>query len=74
MEIEIDSNKVLKKHWDHNVITPGTVFMEKVSKIILDYIVENLQNNSKWKDLKIIFSDASIPKEGEHKILEFIRK
>lgn len=74
MEIEIDSKSILKKNWDSNVITPGTTFMEKVSQVILDYIANNLKNNRKWKDLKIIFSDSSIPKEGEHKILDFIRQ
>lgn len=48
--------------------------MEKVSDVIKGYICDNLANNPKWKDLEIIYSDANIPKEGEHKILEFIRK
>ena len=26
-----------------------------------------------WSDLEVIYSDATIPGEGEHKILEFIR-
>lgn len=60
--------------WDHNVITPGTTFLERVSNAMKAYIVENLLGNELWKDLKIVFSDASVPKEGEHKILEFIRQ
>lgn len=60
-------------HWDHNVITPGTVFMEKVSNVLKNYIVDNMANNPKWKGLTVLFSDANEPKEGEHKILEYIR-
>ena len=62
-----------KSQWDHNVITPGTVFMEKVSDFLKSYIIENLGNNEGWKNLNIVFSDSNEPKEGEHKILEFIR-
>lgn len=72
MDVEVKSE--VKKHWDHNVITPGTIFMEKVSDIIKAYICDNLTNNELWKDLNIIFSDSNVPREGEHKILEFIRK
>lgn len=59
--------------WDSNVITPGTDFMQKVSQFLENYIINLLSNNSKFKHLKVMFSDASVPKEGEHKILEFIR-
>ena len=35
--------------------------------------MERLQTHDLWKGIKVIFSDASIPGEGEHKILDFIR-
>jgi 5'-3' exoribonuclease 2 len=35
--------------------------------------MERLQTHNDWKGLKIVFSDASVPGEGEHKILDFIR-
>jgi 5'-3' exoribonuclease 2 len=60
------------KSFDKNVITPGTEFMEKMA-YIKSFIIERLQTNPLWKHLKIIFSDASVPGEGEHKILEYIR-
>lgn len=59
--------------FDKNVITPGTEFMERMSISLKFYIAERLQSNPLWKGLKIIYSDASIPGEGEHKVLSFIR-
>ena len=71
--IHVPSDLINKKHWDHNVITPGTEFMERVSNMLKSYIADNLVHNPLWSGLEIIFSDATIPKEGEHKILEHIR-
>ncbi len=51
--------------WDTNQITPGTIFMHKLSQHII--------NNLKKEKLKIILSDSNQPGEGEHKIIEYIR-
>jgi 5'-3' exoribonuclease 2 len=75
--VKTDYKKILQKYsefWDSNVITPGTVFMEKISAVIELYIKVRLNTNHNFKNLKCIFSDSSIPGEGEHKILEFLRQ
>jgi 5'-3' exonuclease len=71
---EIPQTVVEATSWDYNVITPGTVFMKKVSDFLRNYIADNLLYNPKWSNLKVIFSDANCPGEGEHKILDFIRR
>jgi 5'-3' exoribonuclease 2 len=47
--------------------------MWKLKKALEFYITERLNRNPLWEGLKVIFSDASIPGEGEHKMLDFIR-
>ncbi|KAG4305916.1 hypothetical protein PORY_000826, partial [Pneumocystis oryctolagi] len=69
----IDNALEKKKIWDSNVITPGTLFMNTLAKSLRYWIIYKINSDIAWKDLKIIISDASVPGEGEHKIMEFIR-
>ena len=59
--------------WDSNVITPGTKFMLNLAQYIRFYIRKRISTDNAWKKLEVIFSDASIPGEGEHKIMSHIR-
>lgn len=54
------------KPWDTNAITPGTEFMKKLAKKLKIY--------SKKFNIDIIIDDASIPGEGEHKILQYMKE
>lgn len=54
--------------FDSNCITPGTEFMDKLSKYIDRYI------RNKKTNLEIIFSNEKVPGEGEHKLLNYVRK
>jgi 5'-3' exonuclease len=58
--------------WNKSSISPGTTFMIKLSKIIIKSIQANNLNTN--KKITIIFSDDSIPGEGEHKLLPNLRR
>ena len=62
------------KTWDSNANTPGTEFMMKVCDNLRWYIHDRVTHNPEWKGLTVILSDGSVPGEGEHKVMDFIRR
>lgn len=62
-----------KKTWDSNSITPGTPFMDLLAECLRYWTAYKLSTDPAWKELKVIISDATVPGEGEHKIMNFIR-
>lgn len=63
----------LSSHFDSNCITPGTPFMERLSRHLKFFIRKKIAEDPAWQGPKIIFSGHDVPGEGEHKIMEFIR-
>lgn len=62
-----------KKTWDSNSITPGTPFMDLLAQSLRYWISYKLSTDPAWEKLKVIISDATVPGEGEHKIMNFVR-
>lgn len=60
--------------FNSNCITPGTKFMDHLTKYIDWYIRKRISEDRKWQDIQVIFSNEKAPGEGEHKIINFMRK
>ncbi|KAG6833818.1 hypothetical protein H0H87_011752 [Tephrocybe sp. NHM501043] len=70
---EVSEEEKNKVSWDSNAITPGTPFMTLLASSLRYWVVKKMNTDPGWKTA-IIISDASVPGEGEHKIMDFIRR
>ena len=64
-KIKTKHHKEIPYYWSNSAISPGTKFMEKLNKKIMEWI--------NTKTIKIIYSSCNVPGEGEHKLLDFIK-
>ena len=58
---------------DSNVITPGTEFMALLGRWLRHWAYVKLNETTSPPPYRIVLSDASVPGEGEHKAMAFIR-
>ena len=60
---------------DFNMISPGTEFMTDLQTALEAHIKSQSQTSELWRGLKkITLSGANVPGEGEHKIMDEIRR
>jgi len=59
--------------FNSNSITPGTKFMDFLSKYIDWFIRKKIVDDPEWNKVQIIMSNEKAPGEGEHKIINYIR-
>uniref|UniRef100_A0A6C0KHI2 Xrn1 N-terminal domain-containing protein n=1 Tax=viral metagenome TaxID=1070528 RepID=A0A6C0KHI2_9ZZZZ len=59
--------------FDSNSITPGTVFLDHLSKYI-DWHIRQRVSQGLWGDIDVIFSSEKSSGEGEHKLVKFVRE
>ena len=48
--------------------------MFRLAKCLRFYIHDRMNKDPAWQKIKVILSDANVPGEGEHKVMDFIRK
>lgn len=70
---ELEKDK--SRSFDSNTITPGTKFMDYLTKYIDWYIRKKMSEStdSLWTNIEVVFSNEKAPGEGEHKIINYIR-
>jgi 5'-3' exonuclease len=66
-------HKIPMTHWDSNCITPGTVFMCELNAYLESKFIQVIKK--RFPTLQnIIVSGSTIPGEGEHKMMHYIKQ
>ncbi|KAL0215456.1 hypothetical protein P9112_007640 [Eukaryota sp. TZLM1-RC] len=74
-EIKINNGESVPDDlFDTNAITPGTDFMDRLYQHLYYFLVNKTNSDSDWKSVDVILSGCEVPGEGEHKIMDYIRR
>jgi len=68
-----DAASKVEEMFDSNCISPGTEFMAELTSQLKSFIQNKINNDRRWRNIRVILSGSEVPGEGEHKISEFIR-
>lgn len=61
--------------FDSNCITPGTEFMHRLGIAFRKWIAYKIETDPFWANgAEVVFSGPDVPGEGEHKVMDMIRK
>lgn len=61
--------------FDSNCITPGTDFMFRLGIAFRRWIDYKMETDPFWREgAEVVFSGSDVPGEGEHKVMDMIRK
>ena len=60
--------------FDSNAISPGTKFMFELNRQLEFFVQYKLNTDSLYQKLEVVLSDSSVPGEGEHKMMDYIRQ
>jgi 5'-3' exonuclease len=61
--------------FDSNCITPGTDFMYRLGTAFRHWIDYKMKTDPFWREgAEVVFSGPDVPGEGEHKVMDMIRK
>jgi 5'-3' exoribonuclease 1 len=69
--MEKDDDEFIR--FDSNSLTPGTKFMDLLTKYIDWYIRKKISEDPGWKNIEVTFSDEKVVGEGEQKCINYIR-
>ena len=59
--------------FDSSSITPGTIFMHRLT-LYIDWWIRKRVSDGAWGGIDVIFSSEKAPGEGEHKLVEWVRR
>jgi 5'-3' exonuclease len=68
-EIKVKHNVKFNNMWSNTVISPGTIFMEKLHRKLQSHYSQRNQT----RGIKYVYSSYHTPGEGEHKLLQHIK-